>query len=344
MIKLNLIRIGMCMFKIKRNMWAGIILTFGVAIISEELSVFLPMLGSETVAMFLGLIIGNLILTGNRWNSGVKWSEKYPIETGIAVLGFSLTFKTISSLSWQGILFIVILMWATIKFVMWVGIKVFNVDIKTAAMMAGGNAVCGSSAIASIAPAIKAHDDDRRTAVAVVSISGTILLLILPIISPILVGENNMLMGALIGGTVQSVGQVVGTASLINPEVVTYATLFKMLRVIFLSVVVIYMTRVVNRNSVQRISGENTSKISIPWFIIVFFVGVMVNTFVHLPESYVGIFKHITSFFGVVNLAGIGLNLKWITIKNAGPKFLGYGLLTIIFQILVALALIYLIY
>lgn len=43
----------MCMFKIKRNMWAGIILTFGVAIISEELSVFLPMLGSETVAMFL---------------------------------------------------------------------------------------------------------------------------------------------------------------------------------------------------------------------------------------------------------------------------------------------------
>lgn len=332
------------MFKIKRNMWAGIILTFGVAIISEELSVFLPMLGSETVAMFLGLIIGNLILTGNRWNSGVKWSEKYPIETGIAVLGFSLTFKTIFSLSWQGILFIVILMWATIKFVMWVGIKVFNVDIKTAAMMAGGNAVCGSSAIASIAPAIKAHDDDRRTAVAVVSISGTILLLILPIISPILVGENNMLMGALIGGTVQSVGQVVGTASLINPEVVTYATLFKMLRVIFLSVVVIYMTRVVNRNSVQGISGENTSKISIPWFIIVFFVGVMVNTFVHLPESYVGIFKHITSFFGVVNLAGIGLNLKWIIIKNAGPKFLGYGFLTIIFQILVALALIYLIY
>ena len=332
------------MFKIKRNMWAGIILTFGLAIISEELSVFLPMLGSETVAMFLGLIIGNLILTGNRWNSGVKWSEKYPIEVGIAVLGFSLTFKTIFSLSWQGILFIVILMWATIKFVMWVGIKVFNVDIKTAAMMAGGNAVCGSSAIASIAPAIKAQDDDRRTAVAVVSISGTILLLILPIISPILVGENNMLMGALIGGTVQSVGQVVGTASLINPEVVTYATLFKMLRVIFLSVVVIYMTRVVNRNSVQRISGENTSKISIPWFIIVFFVGVMVNTFVHLPESYVGIFKHITSFFGVVNLAGIGLNLKWITIKNAGPKFLGYGFLTIIFQILVALALIYLIY
>ncbi|AIG65579.1 hypothetical protein WS105_0702 [Weissella ceti] len=332
------------MFKINRNMWAGIILTFTVAIVAEQLGRFLPMLGSETMAMFLGLIVGNLVLTGERWNSGVKWSEKYPIEVGIAVLGFSLTFKTIFSLGWQGIIFTLLLMWATIKFVMWLGVKVFNVDIRTAAMMAGGNAVCGSSAIASIAPAIKAHDDDRRTAVAVVSISGTILLLVLPMIAPMFLGDNDVLMGALVGGTVQSVGQVVGTASLINPEVVTYATLFKMLRVILLSVVVIYMARAVNKNSAEGESVATQSKIGVPWFVIVFFIGVMINTFLHLPENAIHVSKSITGFFGVVNLAGIGLNLKWLTIKKAGTKFLGYGLLTIIFQIAMALALIYLIY
>lgn len=101
------------------------------------------------------------------------------------MLGFSLTFDTIFSLGWQGILFILVLRWATIKFVTWIGTNLFNVDIQTAEMMAGGNAVCGSSAIASIAPAIKSNDDDRRTAVSVVSISGTILLLILPILASI---------------------------------------------------------------------------------------------------------------------------------------------------------------
>lgn len=334
------------MFKINRGMWAGIALTLAVALVAEQLAKFLPMLGSETLAMFLGLFIGNVVLTADRWGSGVKWSEKYPIEVGIAVLGFSLTFDTIFSLGWQGILFILILMWATIKFVMWIGTKLFKVDIRTAAMMAGGNAVCGSSAIASIAPAIKAHDDDRRTAVAVVSISGTLLLLILPMLAPVFLGENNMLMGALVGGTLQSVGQVVGTASLINPDVVTYATLFKMLRVILLSVVVIYMTHEVSKDTVsEETAGENTkSKLSVPWFVIVFLLGVLINTVLHLPDQAIFVSKHITGFFGVVNLAGIGLSLKWLTIKKAGTKFLGYGLLTIIFQITVALALIYLIY
>lgn len=334
------------MFKINRGMWAGIALTLTVALVAEQLAKFLPMLGSETIAMFLGLFIGNVVLTADRWGSGVKWSEKYPIEVGIAVLGFSLTFDTIFSLGWQGILFILLLMWATIKFVMWIGIKLFKVDVRTAAMMAGGNAVCGSSAIASIAPAIKAHDDDRRTAVAVVSISGTILLLVLPVLAPIFLGDNNMLMGALVGGTLQSVGQVVGTASLINPDVVTYATLFKMLRVILLSVVVIYMTRAVNKETVEDATEEVTtkSKLSVPWFVIVFLLGVLINTFLHLPEQAIFASKHITGFFGVVNLAGIGLSLKWLTIKKAGTKFLGYGLMTIVFQIVVALGLIYIIY
>jgi len=335
------------MFKISRNMWAGIALTLTVALVAVELAKFLPMLGSETIAMFLGVFIGNLVLTGDRWGAGVKWSEKYPIEVGIAVLGFSLTFETIFSLGWQGILFILLIMWATIKFVMWIGVKYFNLDIQTAAMMAGGNAVCGSSAIASIAPAIKASDDDRRTTVAIVSIAGTILLLVLPIIAPIFFGNNDMLMGALVGGTVQSVGQVVGTASLINPDVVTYATLFKMLRVILLSFVVIYMARAVNKHQAAgstETEVEPKGKLSVPWFVVVFLLGVLINTVLHLPAEGIAVSKHITSFFGVVNLAGIGLNLKWLTIKKAGAKFFGYGLITIIFQIIVALALIHIIF
>ncbi len=333
------------MFKISREMWRGIILTFGVAIIAKALAPFLPALGGETLAMFIGLLLGNTIFNNDRWSSGVKWSEKYPIEVGIALLGVTLTLGTIASLKLQGLLFIIAIMILTITFVMWIGQKLFKVDQQSAMLMAAGNAVCGSSAIASVAPAIHADDDKRRTAVATVSLSGTALLLVLPLIAPSLMHHNDMLMGALIGGTVQSVGQVVGTAALINQDVVTYATLFKMLRVILLSVVVIYMTHVVVRSEGADASVTTAKpKFKLPWFVTVFLVAVVINTVFPFPTMINHFGHEASSFLGVVNLAGIGLNLKWQTIRKSGVRYLGYGLVTIIFQIVVATALIYLIW
>lgn len=332
------------MFKIKKEMWQGILLTFGVAVVAKLLAPYLPALGGETLAMFIGLGLGNTLFSDSRWGSGVKWSEKYPIEVGIAILGLTLTLSTIASLQWRGLLFILAIMMLTITFVMWIGQKVFHVDQKSSMLMAAGNAVCGSSAIASVAPAIHADDNKRRTAVATVSLSGTALLLILPLIAPTLLHNNDLLMGALVGGTVQSVGQVVGTASLINQDVVTYATLFKMLRVILLSGVVIYMTHLVSKGSSETTTTAAKPKFKMPWFVTVFLIAVMINTLVPLPNVINHASHEISSFLGIVNLAGIGLNLKWQTIKQSGMQYMGYGLVTIIFQILIALSLIYLIW
>ncbi|KRN76189.1 YeiH family protein [Weissella minor] len=332
------------MFKIKKEMWQGILLTFGVAVVAKLLAPYLPALGGETLAMFIGLGLGNTLFSDSRWGSGVKWSEKYPIEVGIAILGLTLTLSTIASLQWRGLLFILAIMMLTITFVMWIGQKVFHVDQKSSMLMAAGNAVCGSSAIASVAPAINADDNKRRTAVATVSLSGTALLLILPLIAPTLLHNNDLLMGALVGGTVQSVGQVVGTASLINQDVVTYATLFKMLRVILLSGVVIYMTHLVSKGSSETTTTAAKPKFKMPWFVTVFLIAVVINTLVPLPNVINHASHEISSFLGIVNLAGIGLNLKWQTIKQSGMQYMGYGLVTIIFQILIALSLIYLIW
>ncbi len=332
------------MFKIKKEMWQGILLTFGVAVVAKLLAPYLPALGGETLAMFIGLGLGNTFFSDSRWGSGVKWSEKYPIEVGIAILGLTLTLSTIASLQWRGLLFILAIMMLTITFVMWIGQKVFRVDQKSSMLMAAGNAVCGSSAIASVAPAINADDNKRRTAVATVSLSGTALLLILPLIAPTLLHNNDLLMGALVGGTVQSVGQVVGTASLINQDVVTYATLFKMLRVILLSGVVIYMTHLVSKGSSETTTTAAKPKFKMPWFVTVFLIAVVINTLVPLPNVINHASHEISSFLGIVNLAGIGLNLKWQTIKQSGMQYMGYGLVTIIFQILIALSLIYLIW
>ncbi|GMA69880.1 hypothetical protein GCM10025879_11260 [Leuconostoc litchii] len=205
--------------------------------------------------------------------------------------------------------------------------------------MGAGNAVCGSSAIASVSPAIGATDDQRRTSVATVSLTGVVLLLILPILGPHVLGHHDLLLGALVGGVVQSVGQVVGTASLINPAVVTYATLFKMLRVIMLTAVVLIFAKMAQKNSVTE-KVEAKKSIKIPWFIIAFVILLLINSFVAVPNLVTSSAKGISGFFGVVNLAGIGLNLKVDTIRKSGGKFLSYGLITGVVQVILAIILI----
>lgn len=324
---------------IRKNMVAGIILTFLLAFVAKLLSPFLPTLGAEALAMLVGIVLGNTIFINQRWAAGVKWAEKYPIEIGIACLGLNVTLTNMASLGWQGVLFILIQMSLTIFFVMWLGGRIFKVSPASAMMMGAGNAVCGSSAIASVAPVVDATDDQRRTSVATVSLAGVVLLFVLPILGPAVLPDN-MMVSALIGGTVQSVGQVSGTASLVGGSVVTYAPIFKMLRVIMLSVVVIFMARHAAKISTDTGTAVK-SKMGIPWFVTTFIILMLINSFISLPHLVTHTAQNITSFFGVVNLAGIGLNLKWTTIKSSGAKFLGYGLVTIIFQVVIALALIY---
>lgn len=330
--------------RIKANMLNGIIATVILSIVAKILAIWLPFLGAEAIAMLLGILLGNTVLTGATWAPGMKWAEKFPIEIGIALMGLTVTLRTIEKLGINGLLFILIQMTLTIVIVLWLGGRIFKVSKQSAMLMGAGNAVCGSSAIASVSPAIGATDDQRRTTVATVSLTGVVLLLVLPVIGPYLVGNNNLLLGALVGGVVQSVGQVVGTAALINPTVVTYATLFKMLRIILLTVVVLIFAKMAQKDDTNNQIAAPSKGIKIPWFIIAFVILLCVNSFISLPNLVNSGAKTISSFTGVVNLAGIGLNLKVATIKKSGGKFLTYGLVTGAVQVILAVILIHLLF
>ncbi|MDF7626712.1 putative sulfate exporter family transporter [Leuconostocaceae bacterium ESL0723] len=329
--------------KITKKHWLGIIVVLVISLLAQFLAIYLPQLGAESIAMIVGIVLGNTLFTADRYGAGVKWSEKYPIEMGIALLGATLTLKTLAGLGLNGIAYIIVNMAAVIGIVYVLGRYVFKVDLHSTMLMGAGNAVCGSSAIAAVAPVIGAKDDDRRTAVATVSLTGMILLLTLPGLSHLIFGHNDFLTGALVGGTVQSVGQVVGTAALINGNVVTYATLFKLLRVIMLVFVVLLFGYISHRQTASEERAEvKKAKVTIlPWYIIVFAILIVVNSVITLPNLIHQTSHTLSSFFGVVNLAAIGLNLKWTTIKKSGVKFLSYGFLVGLVQVILAIILIH---
>lgn len=229
----------------------------------------------------------------------------------------------------------------TILFVIYIGRKVFKTDQNSALLMASGNAVCGTSAIASVAPVIGANNNDRRLTSATVSITGVFLLFLLPEIGPILFNDDR-LVGGLIGGTIQSVGQAIGAGQLVNSDVATFATIFKMMRVILLVVVVIVFSNLFGKSTQTRSDGTGAFSISkfMPWFVIAFLLLVFLNSIFKIPSQITEMSKLITSLFGVMNLAAIGLSIKIDLIKKSGIKFLSYGFVVGVFQIILAILLI----
>ncbi|MTV82438.1 YeiH family protein [Secundilactobacillus folii] len=329
--------------KPERAVLPGLSLSFVIAIISQLINSYLIKgIGAPTVALLIGILLGNTIIRQPKWQSGTAWSEKRLLEYSVLLLGATITFQTIQELRLTGIVFIVMQMAITICGAMLLG-KLLHFSEGMTLLMAGGNAVCGSSAIAAISPVIEARDEDKRLAVTLVNLMGTVLMLTLPIISLLAFHHNNFLRGAIIGGTVQSVGQVIASATMVNQATTTYATLFKILRIIMLVVVVLIFSQLhQHHQSAKGIEStvENSWRRALPWYVVGFIILCALNSWFHFNGTISGIAHGLSGWCEVTALAAIGLRLNFAAFVKAGKKLALYGSSILIVQVVSALILI----
>ncbi|WP_321387923.1 putative sulfate exporter family transporter [uncultured Enterococcus sp.] len=325
----------------KNSLVSGVILSFLVALISKGLAVFLPQLGGATIAILLGIVLGNTMGNQDLFDKGTKFSESKLLEISVVLLGATVTFQTVAEIGIKGVIFIVLLMSGTILFTYKVG-KLLGFNQSMALMMAGGNAVCGSSAIASIAPVIGAKDEEKGQIITLVNLLGTIMMLTLPFIGLALFGDGLIAKSALLGGTLQSVGQVVAGASLLNEEVVQFAMLFKILRILLLVVVVFVFEKWASRTAVPQetaVVGKPKKK-TLPWYVTGFLVVCIINSVFHIPVLLSESAHFVSGWCEVTALAAIGLRLNLKKFLKEGPKFMIYGLSVGAFQTIGAIVLI----
>ncbi|GEK29270.1 YeiH family protein [Furfurilactobacillus siliginis] len=326
-----------------RAVGPGLGLSIVIAIISQLIGQFvIKGLGAATIAILLGIILGNTVFQQPQLASGTAWAEKRLLELSVMFLGATVTFQTIGALRWQGFVFIVLQMAITIIGVVLIGKKMrFNEGMTL--LMAGGNAVCGSSAIAAITPVIDADDKDKRTAVTLVNLMGTILMLGLPLLGTAVFGHSDFLRGALIGGTVQSVGQVVASGTMINAQTTTFATLFKIMRIILLVVVVLIFGRLHRQQQTSNDTNVALPKSSsfLPWYVLGFLVLCALNSLIHFLPIISGTAHFLSSWCEIIALAAIGLRLNLAAFIKAGKQLAIYGATILILQVGVAVGLIW---
>lgn len=178
------------MDKVKK-MIPGIVVCVIIAMVGKVLALFMPSLGAATFAIFLGIICGNTILNKEKYNEGSAFSEKDLLSYSIVLMGASLNLSDIGSVGIGGITFIVIQMALTIAVTFFIGRKL-GFNRKFSLLMSAGNAVCGSSAVASASEVVKPNAKDKGLSITMVNITGTILMFVLPVIAGVFYQHETM--------------------------------------------------------------------------------------------------------------------------------------------------------
>ncbi|CEO14454.1 YeiH family protein [Paraclostridium sordellii] len=321
----------------------GLIVSTIIGFISIFLSKFVPSLGAATISIFLGMILGNLFLNKKVFHEGYKFSETELLSYSIVLLGATLSVSTIMELGLGGIIFIVIQMAVTIVGAIYIGKKLgFSENFRY--LMASGNAVCGSSAIGATAPVIDADDKEKGIAITIVNVTGVVLMLLLPVLAGILYNHELIKTSAIIGGTLQSVGQVVASGAMVNEATKDLATIFKIVRVILLVVVVFVFGHLKNKTNAEILKEEEVEivnkKIKIPWYVIGFFVTCALFSMNLIPIEASHIAKELSGKLEIIALAAIGLRVNFKDLIKQGKEVSLYGLFVGILQILTAVILI----
>ena len=97
-----------------KDILPGLIVSISISLISMGLSKFAPSLGAGTIAIFLGMLAGNLFLGQKVFQKGYKFSETNLLSYSIVLLGGTLSVTKLMELGFNGIFFVIIQMTITI--------------------------------------------------------------------------------------------------------------------------------------------------------------------------------------------------------------------------------------
>lgn len=166
-------------------------------------------------------------------------------------------------------------------------------------------------------------------------------MLTLPILSGILYGTNLLARSALIGGTLQSVGQVVASANMVNENAVQLAMLFKIMRIVLL-VAVVYLFGRFKQSKTAESEAElvEVTKKQCPTLVCSWlFIACVFNSLIHFPVVISETAHFFSSWFEITALAAIGLRLDFKKFFQEGKRFLIYGLSVGTVQVVLAILL-----
>ncbi len=262
---------------------------------------------SAPIALLLGLVFA--FIFPNPYPKFNKKTSKYLLRVSVVCLGFNMNLHESLRSGSEGMLFTVV----SVIGVMVLGVMVgywMHINRKTAYLISSGTAICGGSAIAAVGPVLKANENEMAVSLGVIFILNSIALFIFPPLGHLLDMSQEQF-GTWAAIAIHDTSSVVGAGESYGESALQIATLIKLTRALWIIPLAI---------ATMFIFRDKSSKISVPWFIFIFVLAMVVNTYVALPEAFVSVMVWIARRGMVLTLFLIGASLSLASIKSVGVK------------------------
>ncbi len=225
------------------------------------------------VALFTGLVFA--LFFGTPYPKFNKFISKYLLQASVVGLGFGMNIEKSLASGAEGMIFTI----ASVIIVMTAGVllgRLLKINDKTAYLISSGTAICGGSAIAAVGPVLKADQNEMAVSLGVIFILNAIALFIFPPLGHYF-GLTQHQFGTWAAIAIHDTSSVVGAGAAYGAEACDLATLIKCTRALWIIPLAFFTMWFYSRGSRRE---EGKGKVSIPWFILLFVVAMIFNTYV----------------------------------------------------------------
>jgi uncharacterized integral membrane protein (TIGR00698 family) len=295
----------------------------GIAYLLRNLPIF-ALFSPLIIAIMLGILFRNIIGMPAYCQVGVTFSMKRILRFAIILLGMQLSFVQVLAIGVKGIGLIIFTLFSTFGFTYWLG-KQLGVSKNLTYLIASGTSICGASAVVATSSATHSSDRDTTYAVAIVTIFGTLSMILYPLL-PTLINLTPETFGIWCGASIHEVAQVLAAAYQVSPISGELASITKLSRVLWLAPVILGISYLYSQRK-QNYNHLSPTAIAIPWFVFYFILLIILNSLNIFPTEFKSAIEIVNKFLLTISMAAMGLETKLQQLRETGlkPLYLGAG-------------------
>lgn len=269
---------------------------------------------SPTTALLMGMAA--VVIFGNPFPKATKSILKYLLQVSIIGLGFGMNFTKVVEAGSDGFVFTLLTIGVAIGLGFIIG-RLLKVERIISYLISVGTAICGGSAIAAISQVVDADENDVSVSIGTVFILNAIALFIFPVIGNAF-NLSQEQFGIWAAIAIHDTSSVVGASAQYGNESLMVATTIKLARALWIIPLAIITSVIFKKQS---------SASTFPWFILLFVLASLANTYTSLPATLTENILILSKTGFSLTLFLIGLGISPSKLKSVGFRPLLQGVI-----------------
>lgn len=276
---------------------------------------FFPFVNSQ-LALIIGIVFR--LIVGNVEIKFLSKLCKWLLQVAVIILGLRIDVQQAMNTGQENFIYVGL----SVLMILVFGIlfsRVIKLSKNVSMLISSGTAICGGSAVASLAPILRASNSEISVSLTVIFILNALAVLIFPGLGTVF-NMSQTQFGLWCAIAIHDTSSVVGAAAVYGQEALEVATTTKLTRMLWIIPIMLLLS------TLQK-SG---AKLKFPWFILMFILALILTSFFPLSEVTQEAVLNLSKAFmaGVLFLIGSTLGLNKAT--GAKPMLFGTALWVVI--------------